>query len=323
MRYRTLGRSGLHLSEVGFGTWGLGGEAYGPTDDDTSQAALLRALDLGINFFETGDLYGAGHSEKLIGRTFRGQRSKIVVATNGGTLPHDTFYTMPQDFSPSYLRKALIGSLRRLETDYIDLYQLHSPPLDLKNWPEVLDTLQTLKQEGLIREFGVTARTPVDAKILIEKFAIPVVQVNLNMIDQRTYECGLLDLARERGCGVIARTPLCYGFLTGKLTDNETFGAKDHRAKWPREQLKLWARAPKLFTHLNVGKDRSLAQLALQYCIADCGIACVIPGMMTSKEVEENVKICSIPELTTAELESIREIYKGNIFYDPKAKISK
>lgn len=322
MKYRELGRTGLRVSEIGFGTWGIGGDAYGPAEDSVSRAALHRALELGINFYDTADLYGAGHSEEVLGSAFQNQRDKVIIATKGGTLPHDTFF-MPQDFSPRHLRKALAESLRRLKTDYIDLYQLHSPQLDLPNWPEIVDTMQALVQEGSIRAFGVSARSPGDAKILLEKYAVPAVQVNFNMIDQRCYDSGLIDFARENSRGIIARTPLCFGYLTGKLSGEEDFKGKDHRAKWPREQLKAWAKAPQLFAPLNVGKSRTLPQLALQYCISDSAVATVIPGMMSPGEVEENVAISNLPEVTSEECDSIRKIYKSNLFFDPHAKTDK
>src|SRR5688572_1441437 len=147
MRTRQLGRTGLTVSEIGFGTWGLGGDSYGPVDDATSREALMLAFDRGVTFYDTSDFYGAGRSEAVLGEAFRGRRDRIVIATKVGMLPH-TGFDMPQDFSGPAIERGLEASLRRLQTDYVDLYLLHSPPLDLPNWDEILETLERLRTTG-------------------------------------------------------------------------------------------------------------------------------------------------------------------------------
>lgn len=137
MRYRRLGRSGLLVSEVGFGTWGLGGTSYGPVDDEESRRALELAFDRGVTFYDTSDLYGDGHSEEVLGQVFADRRGQVQIATKVGTLPHSGFY-MPQDFSAARIVAGVEASLRRLRTDYLDLYQLHSPQMALSNWDEIL-----------------------------------------------------------------------------------------------------------------------------------------------------------------------------------------
>src|SRR4051812_21278812 len=162
MRYRSLGSTGLRVSEIGFGTWGLGGAAngamaYGPTSDAESLRALQAALDQGINFFDTADLYGYGHSEQLLGKAFAGVRDRVVIASKGGMVDGSG----KQDFRPAYLRAALERSLARLGTDYVDLYQLHSPPADLLvRDGSIVAELQKLKGEGKIRAYGLSARSP-------------------------------------------------------------------------------------------------------------------------------------------------------------------
>ena len=319
MRYRNLGSTGISVSEIGFGTWGLGGDSYGPINDSVSQNALRLALDSGVTFYDTSDLYGNGHSEEILGATFHDLRQQIVIATKVGSLPHTGFY-MPQDFSEKYIREAVTLSLRRLKTEYIDLYQLHSPPLDLPNWEEIVFVLQSLQREGQIRVFGISARSPADAKTAIERFGFDVVQVNFNLIDHRAIESGLFELCRRKNVGVIARTPLGFGYLTGRMTGDEELRERDHRANWPKEQLRRWAKTPGLFAPLKEGKSRTMVQLALQFCLSDDSVSTVIPGMMTCDEVRENVTVAKLPPLSQQELGEIRDIYQHHIFYDPTAK---
>ncbi len=319
MKYRQLGTTGLGVSEVGFGTWGLGGTVYGPVDDHESRLALERAFDAGVTFFDTSDMYGDGHSEEVLGATFAGRRQQVVFATKVGTLPH-TGFTMPQDFSAARINSQVHRSLRRLRTDYLDVYQLHSPPIDLPGYDEAVDALQQLQAAGVIRTYGVSARSPADAATLVARHGFPVVQVNFNLIDQRALDGGLFDLCASRGVGVIARTPLCFGFLSGQLTGDETFAPGDHRANWPREQLKRWAKAPAIFGPIGAAGGRTIVQLALQWCLAPQAVSTVIPGMLSPGEVDENCSIVDLAPLTGAEYDAIRTAYRGEVFYDPAAK---
>ena len=320
MEYRQLGTSGITVSVLGFGTWGLGGESYGPVDDGVSERALRTARELGINFYDTADLYGGGHSEEVLGRTFARVRDQVVIATKGGTLPHTGFH-MPQRFSSSHLVGALEGSLRRLGTDYVDLYQLHSPPLEaLDDDPGVVETLEQLRQQGKIRCFGISVRSPDDALIAVKRWGFPVVQVNFNMIDQRALDNGLFDRVPVNGAGVIARTPLAFGYLSGALTGAETFSEGDHRRNWPEDQRRRWAEAPATFAALNSGTTRTMAQLALQYCLGQAAVTTTIPGMLTPEEVAEDVAVTEMPRLTEAEHRQIRTIYLNNAFFDRTAK---
>ena len=320
MKYRKLGNTGIEVSEIGFGTWGLGGNSYGPVDDNISKAALRFAFDSGITFYDTSDLYGNGHSEEVLGDALRNVRDKIIIATKVGTLPHTGFY-MPLDFSPAHIRHGLEASLTRLQTDYIDLYQLHSPTVEiLRQNEQIFTTLQTLKEAGKIRAYGISVRSPDDGLVAIQEFGINVVQVNFNMIDQRAIDNGLFEIAKIFNTGIIVRTPLVFGYLSGSLTGNEQFRGVDHRANWPKEQLNRWANAPQLFTSLNEGKNRTYAQLALRFCLSDAAASTVIPGMMNVKEVEENVKTVDLPPLNFTEIEQIKQIYQNNCFYDKSAK---
>ncbi|MBM3821892.1 MAG: hypothetical protein FJ404_03205 [Verrucomicrobia bacterium] len=319
MKYRSLGRTGVALSEIGFGAWGLGGEAYGPTDDFVSERTLFAALDAGINFFDTSDLYGSGRSEELIGRVAAGRRSQLLIATKGGTLPHRGFQ-MPQDFSARHLRGALESSLRRLGMQEVDLYQLHSPTLEALKESDAFEALVQFRNEGMIRFAGVSARSPLDALWVVENAPVEVIQVNFNLIDQRAVECGLLQAAQSAGIGIIARTPLCFGYLTGTLTGNETLSPGDHRAHWPAAQLQRWAEAPGLFDKLIRRSGLTPAQFALRFCLSHSALSTVIPGMLTQPQVEENALASTSPALPPEILAEIRDIYRSHSFYDPEIK---
>jgi aryl-alcohol dehydrogenase-like predicted oxidoreductase len=321
MKYRRFGSTELSVSEIGFGTWGLGGDAYGPTDDAQSVACLHHALEKGINFFDTSDLYGNGHSEEVVGTALRDRRARALIATKGGLLPHSGFH-MPTDFSARYIRQAFEASLARLKTDYVDLYQLHSPEIShLRDNPDVLETLRSLKKTGEARAIGLSARSPKDALAALAIFPFDSVQVNFNLIDQRAEDDGLFAYADKHDVAIIARTPLCFGYLTGRLTGSKAdFVGRDHRANWPEDQLRRWADAPGLFNGLIEKRGCSPAQLALLFCLSPALVSATIPGMMTLSEVDANASVSGMAPLTSAELAEIRAIYGSNTFYDANAK---
>jgi aryl-alcohol dehydrogenase-like predicted oxidoreductase len=312
MLCRKLGNTGIEVSEIGFGAWGIGGDSYGKVNDEVSIKALKKAYESGINFYDTSDIYGSGHSEELIGKVFKGKRDKIVIATKGGTLPHFNL-PMPQDFSPKHLRIALEESLKRLKTDYVDLYQLHSPPIDEIVYSDVKYVLESFRKEGMIRAIGVSVKSPYDILVAIKEVGAEVIQANFNMIDHRILENDLLYKMKSWGIGFIARTPLCFGFLTGALSANTKFESNDHRGNWDKKQIKIWADAPKAFDFLKI-KGQTYAQLALRFCLS-YPIATVIPGMMSPEEVGENIKASEFGGLDGMRLRTISDIYKDNEFY--------
>jgi aryl-alcohol dehydrogenase-like predicted oxidoreductase len=315
MKYRTLGKTGLTISEIGFGAWGIGGPteglpSYGPTDDAESKKALETAFEKGITFYDTSDLYGRGHSEKLIGEVFHARRDKVIIATKVGFTKPDA----PHDLTPDHMRASLEASLQRLDTDYVDLYQLHSPPIEMIT-KDVVDTLEAFKKEGKIRAFGLSVKNPEDGMVAAKTFGFTALQANFNMIDQRIIANGLLTFAEENNVGIIARTPFNFGFLTG-AAKNLTFDPTDHRSKWPKEQLERWANAPDLFTFINQGKKRTPAQLALQFCLSFPAISAVIPGIMHPNEAEENAMASDLESLTQEEIAMIEKVGSENVFFE-------
>lgn len=322
MRVRSLGRTGLVVSEIGFGCWGIGGlvrgASYGPTDDQTSLSSLRRALELGITFFDTADSYGNGHSEELLGQAFGGKKDEVVIATKAG----QPVFGVPPDFSPAHLRRSVEGSLRRLKREQIDLLQLHNPPIQLLLvQPEILQTLSDLVREGKIKAFGVSAKTPAEAVAAVRELRIPVVQANFNLADQRALETGLIDLVAETDTGLIARTPLAFGFLSGALGADTRFPEGDHRANWPPEQIAKWASTGRMFAgEIARRENQSLSQIALRFCLSYPGVTTAIPGMLRPNEVEENAKASESGRLAPDDLAGIRDAYGRSSFAVTQAK---
>jgi aryl-alcohol dehydrogenase-like predicted oxidoreductase len=323
MKYRELGNSGIKVSEIGFGAWGIGGavknsRAYGPTDDNVSRIALHRALDKGITFYDTSPLYGYGHSEELIGSTFKKVREKIIISSKVGYLDFDG----EQNFTKEHIRKSLEESLRRLQTDYIDVFQLHDPPLSLlEENSEIFSTLESLKQEGKIRLIGISTKSPNESLIAIEKYDFKSIQVNFSLIDQRALENGLFQKCEEKGVGIIGRTPLCFGFLTGKYDSKQSYSSSDHRSLWSKEQVDQWANAYKLFVkEITTEEQQSNAQIALRFCLSYSALSTTIPGLLTEEHVNENSHSSELGTFPVSVLERFKTIYNNNVFFSSPKK---
>ncbi len=221
---------------LGSGLWGLGSDSYGNFTNLYSENVIKYQISKGITFFDTSDSYGNGRSESLLGNVIDDLniRDKITIATKVGLLPHKGFY-MPTDFTLNHIKTQLDKSLKNLKTDYLDIYQLHSPSKDsLDEIHETMPWLIKQKNDGKIKRIGISARSPNDALYFLEKFELDTIQCNFNLIDQRLIETGLLDYCRKKSIKIIARTPLAFGFLTGNLTSSkDQFTQNDHRYKWP------------------------------------------------------------------------------------------
>lgn len=320
MEYRDLGGTGLRVSSIGFGGWGIGGyvpgASYGATDDTVSLAALARALERGIVFFDTAPAYGDGHSETLIGKFVAGlsaaDADRIAIATKAG----QARFVDPVDFSPAAIRASVEASLRRLRRKAIDLLQLHNPTPDLlAARPEILGCLDDLKREGAIRAWGISTKTPSEALRCVREFAAPVVQANYNLIDHRAVDCGLFDEARARGVGVIARTPLAFGFLTGMVSPDAVFPEGDHRRQWPRERLEAWSNAARAFVgDIAAREGQTLAQIALRFCVSRPGVSTAIPGILTPDEADANAAAGAAGALPAQDLARIGTAYRASAF---------
>lgn len=317
MRYRPLGRTGLSVSEIGFGAWGIGGRtsgttSYGDTDDATSRAALGRALDRGITFFDTSSAYGDGHSEALIGEAFAGRRDKVVIATKAG---YDSWDKAP-DFSPAAVVASAERSLARLRSDYVDLLQLHNPPADSLRDGALREALAGLQAAGKIRAWGVSAKSPAEAIEALVEFGAPVVQANFNMMDVRAVESGLLEEAARRGAGFIGRTPLCFGFLSGTIGRDTTFPPGDHRLGWSRAQLDNWIDgAADLLAAVKAQPGREGAEAALRFCLSFAAVSAVIPGILKPAEADANAFASAAGPLPDESVAAVLAINRERQFF--------
>ena len=316
MRIRTLGRSGLKVSEVGFGAWAVGGPAslgqfqigWGQVEDKVSLQAIEAAFDCGINFFDTADVYGAGHSEELLAQVFAHRRAQVVIASKGGNTT-DSRGEWAKDFSGKFLAARVEDSLRRLKTDYIDLYQLHTPRSaeQMQQAFSSAETLDRLVGQGKLRFYGISIGPLEDGLKQIEKGFGVSIQVVYNIL-QKEPEKELLPAAAKAGFGIIPRVPLAYGFLTGKFSKDTTFGPDDHRTNSvPPETLRDWVSRTDCLKPIAADLGLPLAQLALQYILAHQAVSVVIPGGKTGEQVRQNAAAGEAKPLSGEILQKIRQ----------------
>ena len=314
LQLRLLGRTGLKITEIGFGAWAIGGGCniagrgvgFGTTDDAVSLAALQRAFELGINFIDTADAYGAGHSEELIGKAIKLSPRRVHIATNVGNVRRDPEPTT-QDFSREYVKTACDRSLERLGVTMIDLYQLHNPPLTVIENNEVWDTLRELKDKSKIAHYGISVGSPQEGIFAIDKGEVETVQVVYNLLDRDAAK-DLFALAERKSVGIIARSPLASGLLAGKFAPSHRFSENDHRKDaFPPEKFEPLLQRVEKFRFLE-SKGRLLAQAALRFCLAHPAVSVVIPGAKSPVQAEENVHAAFVKDLTEDELKRIAEL---------------
>lgn len=302
MKYRTLGRTGIQISEVGLGTWGMGGDRYGRADDEESRRALLRALELGINHIDTAPIYGIGRSEEVVGRAIAGRRHEVVLATKVGMFPSGR---QSFDYSGATVMREVEHSLRRLGTDYLDIYFLHSPSEE-RYRDDGLEALVRLKEQGKIRATGFSVMS-VDEGIplamrLIELGQVDVIQQAYRLLYTLPAK-ELFPLCEAHDVGVIARENFYFGFLTGAVTRETTFDDHDDRRKFsPAFIDAVLARVEKLGF---LTKERTMTQAALQFVLGTPGVHGVIPGAMTVAEVEDNVRASGGQRITNEEMAEV------------------
>ena len=306
MRYRTLGSTGLKVSEVGFGAWAIGGNAhgnsYGPTEDEASIAAIEKAVELGCNFFDTADVYGHGHSEELLGKALKDQREDMILATKVGG---DFYHGEPRmNFNPDYVEFAVEKSLERLGTDYVDLLQMHNPPLQLIQNPKLYLPFEKLKKHGKIRHYGLSIHNPQEGLAAMKHGRPESIQVVFNLMRQEAKE-KLFESARERSVGIIAREPLANGFLSGKYNEDSVFPTGDIRHNFPQEYVRQLIRTSDQLKFLE-SKQRTLSQASLRFVLDHKEISTVIPGAKVPAQSTQNMKASNLPSLTGEELLRIK-----------------
>ncbi len=320
MNYRKLGKTNFEISEIALGTWQVGGKWGSEFNNTTADALLNAAIDKGVNFIDTADVYENGLSETAVGRVVRSRSERIYVATKCGRHinPH-----VNEGYQPKVLQKYVEDSLKRLQLDTIDLIQLHCPPTEVFYRPEIFELFDKLKKEGKIQNLGVSVEKVEEGLKAIEFPNVTSVQIIFNLFRQRPSELFFKE-AKKKDVGIIARVPLASGLLTGKFSTKTIFDSKDHR-NFNREgaafdkgetfsginyELGLLAvnELKKLFP-----EDQNLAPIALQWILSFNEVSCIIPGASTESHVLSNLSALDLPLLTPEKIAAMNQIYEHYI----------
>ncbi len=320
MQYRELGRTGWKVSEISLGCWAIGG-TWGPVEDTESLAALNRAIELGVNFFDTADVYGDGRSERLVAQLRREHKKEnIYIATKAGRRlnPHT-----PEGYNRKNLTAFVEQSITNLGTDTIDLLQLHCPPVQVYYMPEVFGVLDDLVKAGKLRYYGVSVEKVEEALKVIEFPNVQTVQIIFNMFRQRPAEL-FFEQAKKRKVGILARVPLASGMLTGKLKPDTAFAADDHR-NFNREGQAFdkgetfsgvdYKTGLKAVDELRTicPKGLTLTQFALRWILMFDAVTCAIPGAKRPSQVEENFAAANFPPFSDKVMAKVRATYDRHI----------
>ena len=319
MQYREFGRTGWNVSDISFGAWAIGG-TWGTVDDKESLAALHRSIDLGVNFIDTADVYGDGRSERLVAQLRKERSETIYVATKAGRRldPH-----IAAGYNRQNLTNFIERSLKNLDTEALDLLQLHCPPTEVFYMPETFGVLDDLVQAGKLRHYGVSVEKVEEALKAIEYPNVKSVQIIFNIFRQRPAEL-FFEQAKKRKIAILARVPLASGLLTGKLTAQSTFEDDDHR-KFNRHgedfdrgetfsgvDYETGLAAVDELRKL-VPDGWTMAQFALRWITMFDAVSCAIPGAKNPKQAEDNVRASDLPELAPVTMDAIRALYDQRI----------
>jgi aryl-alcohol dehydrogenase-like predicted oxidoreductase len=315
MQYRELGRTGFKVSEVSFGSWAIGG-TWGPVKDDESMAALHKALELGVNFFDTADVYGDGRSERLLGQLRKDYEDRIYITTKAGRRldPHTA-----KGYNRKNLSAFIERSLKNLGLDTIDLLQLHCPPTEVYYMPEVFDIMNDFVKEGKIRYYGISVEKVEEALKAIEYPNVQSVQIIFNMFRHRPSEL-FFEQAKKRKVGILARVPLASGMLTGKFKPDTSFASDDHR-NFNRHGEAFDRGETFSGVDYNTGlkavdelkeicpQGMSMVQVALRWILMFDAVTCTIPGAKRPSQAEENFSASDFPPLSGDTMKKVKEIY--------------
>jgi aryl-alcohol dehydrogenase-like predicted oxidoreductase len=320
LEYRHLGETGMQVSAISLGTWALGSE-WGAVSDEESFATLNKAIDLGVNFLDTADVYGDGRSEMLIGRLLEERpEDEIFVATKAGRRldPHTA-----EGYSYDNLSRFVERSLENLRLEALDLLQLHCPPTEVYRQDETFEALDRLQEAGKVKNYGVSVEKVEEARLALDYPGVKTVQIIFNIFRQKPIQ-EFFPLAEERNVGVIARVPLASGLLSGKMSADREFPPDDHR-KFNREgqafdrgetfsgvDLETGLRAAEELKEL-VPEGYTLAQLALRWILMHPAVSCAIPGAKRPDQAEDNLTAAQMPPLSEEAMERVREIYDNYI----------
>ena len=328
MRYRELGKSGLKVSEVGFGVWTVSTTWWGVKEESVGISLLQRAFDEGINFFDTADTYGNGLGETILAKALGSKRDQMVIATKVG---YDFYHhagrrgqeELPQDFSPGYLEFALGESLKRLQADRIDLYQLHNPRIDVIRRDDTFEALERFKKEGKIKSYGVAlgpaiaARQADEGKAAVQERRVDSVQIIYNLLEQMLGE-QIFPAARNSNSSILVRVPHASGLLDGTVRPETTFTENDHRYHRVStdEKKRLWQeeglKKVEQLDFLTKGTGRTLGQAALKFILSEPAIASVFPNIYNEQLLSEYAAASGVPDLTGEELSKTSDLYSSN-----------
>jgi aryl-alcohol dehydrogenase-like predicted oxidoreductase len=316
LNYRNLGETGMRVSEISLGTWALGGE-WGAVAEDDAYAALNRAVDLGVNFLDTADVYGDGRSEKLIGRLLKDRpNDEIFVATKAGRRldPHTA-----EGYNHENLSSFVERSLKNLGVEALDLLQLHCPPTEAYRQDSMFEAMDRLRQDGKVHNYGVSVEKVEEARMALSYPNVKTVQIIFNIFRQKPAE-EFFPLAEERDIGILARVPLASGLLSGKMRSDRAFAEDDHRS-FNREgeafdrgetfsgvDFETGLEAAEELKEL-VPEGHTLAQFALRWILMHPAISCAIPGGKNPSQVEDNVAAAAMTPLPDETMRRTREIY--------------
>jgi aryl-alcohol dehydrogenase-like predicted oxidoreductase len=319
MKYRQLGDTDLKISELSFGTWAIGG-SWGKSDDQAALKGLEQAMDAGVNFFDTADVYGDGHSEELLAKATKGKEDKIHIATKfcrAGDIVD------PETYSEKAVTDYCEASLKRLQREAIDLYQIHCPPMEILKDGRVFEVLDKLQKQGKIRYYGVSVETVEEGLFCLEQPNVKALQVIFNIFRQKAV-AELLPQAKGNGVGLLARVPLASGLLTGKFTKQATFEADDHRNfNKNGEHFNVgetfagleFSKGVELSEQLNWIADGrgNMTRAALRWILDHEEITTVIPGFKTVKQVEDNLKATEVASFSETEMKKLTDFYHQEI----------
>ncbi|MGP4075450.1 aldo/keto reductase [Halobacillus sp. K22] len=319
MKYNRLGNTDLEISELSFGTWAIGG-AWGETNDEDALAALETAMENGVNFFDTADVYGMGHSEELLAQATKGKEKEIYIATKFG---RQGDFADPANYTPEQVRQYAEDSLKRLNRDRIDLYQIHCPTFEILKDGSVFEVLEDLKAEGKIRYYGVSVETVEEGLYVLEHTNASSLQIIFNIFRQKPLD-ELIPKAREKQVGILARVPLASGLLTGKFNKQHIFEEDDHRNfNQNGEAFNVgetfagleFSKGVELSEELQwISKGRgNMSRAALKWIMQQDGITSVIPGFRNVRQVQDNLKALEAKDYTNQELEQMRMFYNEQV----------
>lgn len=328
LRYRRLGKSDIKVSEIGFGAWSIGLDWWGKKiEDDEAIRMLKRAYDVGINFYDTGDIYGKGKSEKLIGIAFKGMRDEIVYSTKWGYDMYNAEQVghneLPQKHNIKYLQYALGQSLDRLQTDYIDVYSLHNPKMQVITNKELFNALDILVTKGKIKSHGVALGPAIGWKEeglrAIREDNITCLQTVYNILEQDPGN-ELLKAGEEKNVGIMARVPDASGVLTGKVNENTVFDKNDHRSVRKKEWIYEALKKVENMKTISDKKGWDITELAIKFILSHEQISIVLPTMISLEEIDKFSQISDGKYLDVDEMQQISDMYLNNFYVTPGTK---